>query len=211
MPARANKLVLLGDSIIDNGVYVVDDGKSVLEHLQDVVTNFEIDQRALDGAMCSHVFDRQLTSTEDYSSHAVLSVGGNDAFGNIHLLESTDQQTFIESLLVLSEIQEAFRDSYRQLLDALRASFHRCLVMTIYRPRFALDGYPAPFQKAAETALSVYNDVIQEEAGSRNFDLLDLRRVCNENEDFANPIEPSDQGGRKIANEISNWLSAAQS
>ena len=33
-------------------------------------------------------------------------------------------------------------------------------------------------------------------------DLIDLRLVCNEPQDYANPIEPSSRGGAKIANVI---------
>ena len=61
----------------------------------------------------------------------------------------------------------------------------------------------------AETALSAYNDVIQEEAGNRNFDILDLRHVCNNDDDFYNPIEPNDRGGQKIAHAIQDWLNKA--
>lgn len=206
MSAQNNSAILFGDSIIDNENYVGDGGKSVLQHLQDANLNFTIDQRALDGAVCRHVIDHQIKSNEDFSAHAVLSVGGNDANGESHLLESPDQQTFLETMLVLNDIQETFRDSYSQLLDTFEKTFHRCLVMTIYRPRFARHGYPEEIQRAAETALSAYNDVIQEEAGNRNFDILDLRSVCNDDEDFYNPIEPNDQGGQKIAYAIRDWL-----
>lgn len=206
MPAQNNSVILFGDSIIDNENYVGETGRSVLQHLQEANLNFTIDQRALDGAVCRHVLDHQITSNEDFSDHAVLSVGGNDAFGNIHFLESVDQQTFLETMLALNEIQETFRVSYSQILGTLGASFHRCLVMTIYRPRFTHFGYPEEIQRAAETALSTYNDVIQEEAGTRNFDILDLRSVCNDDDDFYNPIEPNNQGGQKIAYAIRDWL-----
>jgi hypothetical protein len=45
----------------------------------------------------------------------------------------------------------------------------------------------------------VFNDCIIGEAFAAGIPLIDLRLVCNENADYANPIEPSVKGGEKIA------------
>jgi hypothetical protein len=68
-------------------------------------------------------------------------------------------------------------------------------VCTIYEPRFP----DARLRKGGVTALSMINDAITREAFVRNFAVIDLRLVCNEDADFANPIEPSARGGAKIA------------
>jgi hypothetical protein len=47
--------------------------------------------------------------------------------------------------------------------------------------------------------LALFNDVITREAFARGLPLIDLRLVFSEGADFANPIEPSVQGGGKIA------------
>ena len=51
------------------------------------------------------------------------------------------------------------------------------------------------------TALAPFNDVILREAAARHLPVLDLRLVCAEAGDYAvsSPIEPSAQGGCKIA------------
>jgi hypothetical protein len=51
------------------------------------------------------------------------------------------------------------------------------------------------------TALALFNDVILREAAERSLPVLDLRLVCKEADDYAasSPIEPSAQGGQKIA------------
>lgn len=36
--------------------------------------------------------------------------------------------------------------------------------------------------------------------------MIELRAICREPCDYANPIEPSDEGGRKIARAIANSL-----
>ncbi|MFL5281411.1 MAG: hypothetical protein ACJ8AW_10545 [Rhodopila sp.] len=57
---------------------------------------------------------------------------------------------------------------------------------TIYDPR-----YPNSTQRqVSTTALSVINDPIIREAVRHHLPLLDLRLVCDQDADFANPIEP---------------------
>jgi hypothetical protein len=68
-------------------------------------------------------------------------------------------------------------------------------ICTIYDARF-----PDPRRRRfAATALTVLNDVITRAAFSRGLPLLDLRLISDDDADFANPIEPSAQGGAKIA------------
>jgi hypothetical protein len=54
--------------------------------------------------------------------------------------------------------------------------------------------------------LALFNDVITREAFKRRLPVIDLRLVCSEDTDFANPIEPSVTGGRKIAAAIAKFL-----
>jgi hypothetical protein len=71
-------------------------------------------------------------------------------------------------------------------------------VCTIYEPRF-----PEPaMRRVAATALTALNDAITREAFARKVDCIDLRIICDDDRDFANPIEPSVQGGAKIARAI---------
>ena len=71
-------------------------------------------------------------------------------------------------------------------------------VCTIYFPNFS----EAIFQRLAVTALSVFNDVIIRYAIINNLPIIDLRLICDEADDYANAIEPSDKGGKKIAAKI---------
>jgi hypothetical protein len=82
------------------------------------------------------------------------------------------------------------------------ASRRPTAVCTIYDPR-----YPDPARRRlAATALAVLNDVVTREAAARGLALLDLRVLCGEDADYANPIEPSVQGGEKIAAAIAAFL-----
>lgn len=52
----------------------------------------------------------------------------------------------------------------------------------------------------------MFNDVILRFGFERGLTIIELRLVCNEKTDYANPIEPSGTGGLKIAKAIAGWL-----
>jgi hypothetical protein len=66
-------------------------------------------------------------------------------------------------------------------------------------------------RRLAATALTALNDAITREAFARNIDCIDLRIICDEDRDFANPIEPSVHGGAKIAAAILGFAAPRQS
>lgn len=73
-------------------------------------------------------------------------------------------------------------------------------VGTICDPRYA-----DPVQRrVGAAALCIINDCIVREAAVAGVPILDVRAVCVVNADFANPIEPSVQGGSKIAAAITS-------
>jgi hypothetical protein len=57
-------------------------------------------------------------------------------------------------------------------------------------------------RRRARTALALLNDVIVQSALAQGAGVIELRRVCTEAADYANPIEPSVRGGAKIARSI---------
>jgi hypothetical protein len=68
----------------------------------------------------------------------------------------------------------------------------------VYYPCFP----DADVQRLSVTALTVFNDCIIRAAFTNGLPLLDLRLICNDEGDYANPIEPSVQGGAKICEVI---------
>jgi len=54
----------------------------------------------------------------------------------------------------------------------------------------------------AQAAVAVFNDKIYMVANELGLPVLELRRICTEPSDYANPIEPSSKGGAKIAKAI---------
>lgn len=99
-----------------------------------------------------------------------------------------------EVLMRLARIQDRFQESYARMLDAVERRKLPTAVCSVYDPRFS---EPLRRRKSA-LALSVINDVITRQAFSRHFTLIDLRVMFDDDEDFANPIEPSVQGGHEV-------------
>ncbi len=80
------------------------------------------------------------------------------------------------------------------------------MVLTVYNPCFDGHGMDATYQQAAESAISIFNDVIQQEAYCRSFNILELRTLFIDHTDYANPIEPSAIGGARLANAMNSWV-----
>jgi lysophospholipase L1-like esterase len=199
------RIVLLGDSIIDNGAYVGSGEPDVAKQTQALLPRHTVVKRAIDGAVCADVLCSQLgdLTPED---HVILSAGGNDALQHIDLLETSTGSTPKEVLARLGKIRDDFCRTYASLLDRLAIARARVLVLTVYNPCMGSDGKDITYQKAAEGAVSIFNDVIQQEAHRRSFDILELRTLFTDRADYANPIEPSAIGGAKLAQAASAWV-----
>jgi lysophospholipase L1-like esterase len=189
-------VVLLGDSILDNGAYV-GTGPAVIDQLAaGLPAGSRATLGAIDGSVTRDVA-RQLRTLPSDATHLVVSVGGNDALGQSAVLEAP-ARSVAEAVARLATIRDEFASAYRHMLDAVAERGLPTAICTIYDPRF-----PDPErQRLAVTGLSLFNDIITREAFARSLALVDLRLICNDDEDYANPIEPSSAGGAKIVNAI---------
>jgi GDSL-like Lipase/Acylhydrolase family len=195
---EAGHVVLLGDSIFDNGAYV-DGGPDVISQLRQELPGWKCSLLAVDGDIIAGVA-RQLGELPGDATHLVVSAGGNDALGFAPLLQE-HPASVAEALLLLGAARDRFDADYRGMLPAVLAHGLPTAVCTIY------DTPPSePNQKVIKAALSLFNDSITRAAFSHGTPLIDLRLICSEDRDYANPIEPSSQGGRKIAQAIATLV-----
>jgi hypothetical protein len=189
-------VVLLGDSIFDNAAYTRG-GPDVITQLERILpSGWAATLLAVDGDRTEDV-DRQVAKLPAESSHLVLSVGGNDALAHGDLL-TRPAKSVPEVLGLLAEAAGAFEQRYRKLTDLLLGRKLPLIVCTIYNGNFP----DAFFQRVATTALCVFNDAILRVGLEHKLGIIDLRLVCTEPADYANPIEPSSVGGAKIARAI---------
>lgn len=193
-------VVLLGDSIFDNAAYV-GGGPDVVRQLGALLSEpWTAGLLAVDGSITTDV-PRQLRALPPGATHLVVSTGGNDALQHIHLLNEPVRST-AEALERFARAAEAFEARYRSMLEAVLSRHLPTAVCTIYYPNFP----DALVQGLAVTALSHFNDVILRQAFGAGIPVLDLRLICDDAGDYANPIEPSVQGGEKIARSIVRLL-----
>ncbi len=195
-------IVLLGDSIVDNAAYVAG-GPDVVRQLRDILpSGWRATLNARDGAVIADL-PQQLESLPTDPTHLVVSVGGNDALGESALLDR-NVSSMAEALELITAVRERFRSSYARMLDQVLQRRLPVAVCTIYEARF-----PEPVtRRLAATALTALNDAITREAFARNIDCIDLRILCDNDRDFANPIEPSVHSGAKIAKAILDFASS---
>jgi hypothetical protein len=126
----------------------------------------------------------------------VLSVGGNDALLNADILNLPVTSTR-EALHLFGDRASKFEENYRSAVTDLTERVPKVTVCTIYNGNLPEDQAPS-----ARVALMMFNDAILRVAFQLRLPVIDLRLVCGEPSDYANPIEPSGQGGAKIARAI---------
>jgi hypothetical protein len=198
-------VVLLGDSIFDNAAYVAG-GPDVAAQLSVALPpDWRATLLAVDGAVVDGVA-RQLERIPADATHLVLSVGGNDALGHVGLLERR-ARTGAEALTWFGDAAERFAHRYRSLLARIataRQAQRRVAVCTIYNGNLHEE-----MRQAAAAALAIFNDTIARAAREHEWPVIELRDLCTEPTDYANPIEPSVRGGEKIARAIAALVTAA--
>ena len=194
-------IALLGDSIFDNATYT-GGAPDVIAHLRALLpSGWRASLLAVDGSTTEDVGE-QVAEVEADVTHVVVSIGGNDALLNSDLLNVPVGST-AEALALFGKRVDAFKASYVAALEGVRALGRRTTVCTIYEGN--LEPMWAPL---ARVALMMFNDIILRAAFERAIDVIDLRLVCTEASDYANPIEPSGSGGKKIADAIAAAIGA---
>jgi hypothetical protein len=194
-------IVLLGDSIFDNKSYTRGE-PDVVAHLRAALpSTWRATLLAVDGTTTTDVA-KQFDVIPKDATHLVLSLGGNDALLNSDLL-STPLRSSSDALLMFAARLEPFESAYRRALTSLVSGGYDLTICTIYDGALEHD-----YARLARVALMTFNDVILRVAFELGVNVIDLRQVCVESADYANPIEPSGTGGRKIARAIARAVGA---
>lgn len=191
-------IVLLGDSVFDNAVYSAPE-PGVADHLRGLAGNgTRVTLLAVDGSVTRDVH-AQIERIPSDATHLVLSSGGNDALALWDLL-SEPTESVGSGLVSLAQPLQAFVRSYRGVVEPLVDIGLPLALCTVY------DGNLAPDEAvAARMGVALFDDTIQRVATASSATILELRSICTATEDYANPIEPSGPGGRKIAAAIAEW------
>jgi len=197
------QLALIGDSILDNDIYV-SEGKSIYDFLKLYLPQeFKLTKLAIDGAT-SDTVKAQLENIPESITHIVISIGGNDALKLIPLLDEKTED-LNSALSKITPSVEHFRKNFsfilKQLSNLNSDNNLNLYVLNIYNsiPKLEIE---------KKLIISIFNDVISEEATRLSIPIIDLRSLLIENSDFStlSPLEPSEIGGNKIAKKIMSKL-----
>ena len=196
-------VVLLGDSIFDNGVYVPGEDAVIQQLRTELPQDWNATLLARDGDVTADVC-LQIVQLPGDASDLVISVGGNDALQNAGLLERATSAGEIPELV--APVIPRFRTDYCAMLDEVLEHKRNTVACTIY------DQCPFPnweWREHVPIALGMFNDCIRLEAERRGVQVIELRDICTDPEDFSDlsPIEPSSIGGIKIVSAIIRALS----
>jgi hypothetical protein len=193
-------VVLVGDSVFDNGAYT-SGGPDVITQLWAALpAGWHASLAAVDGHTTIDI-PRQLAALPTGATHLALSVGGNDALRCLSVLDAP-MPDVRQALTVLGAIREQFESQYAAALEACLRRALPTVVCTIYNGCFD----DVAFQRVATVFVALFNDAILRTAAAHAVPVIDLRAVCSQPSDYANPIEPSSAGGEKIARALAAVL-----
>ena len=191
----ARHVVLCGDSIFDNAAYI-DGGPDVAAQLREMLGPEDaVTLRAVDGSISSQLVP-QLADIPSDATHLIVSTGGNDILHHAALLEQK-VGSIAAAMAILGTAVAEFASEHRLAVEAASQCTIPVAICTIY------DANMGPL---ITTALSLFNDAISCNIHRQNVDLVDLRLICEETGDYANPIEPPVQGGAKIAECLARYV-----
>ena len=225
------RILLLGDSIIDNKSYVLSSELDVTAHLKELCSNdlsTTVENHAVDGDTMYDLVSGQLDSKIlSDASHIVVSIGGNDLLHNISFLQTTSElskvmgkgamigkwgvkelnpsrnKVFEETYF---EIIEPFKKQYETIVANLSNHRANLLLCTVYEGDLVDSDEFSDVNNSSKTMVSIFNDIVYRTANKYGADVLELRDIFVISEDYANPIEPSHIGGGKLAKAIYDWI-----
>jgi lysophospholipase L1-like esterase len=194
-------LALLGDSVFDSRAYLPG-APDAAERVRQTAARFRPIRTSLMAVSGSRLRDlpRQVARTPDDATHLVVSIGGNDLLD----LGSRLRQGaggWLERMRSAEPLLAEFRGRYTEACDAVAALSVPTAVCALYQPPVS-----DPLLRMVASAVSdVVNRVVADAAHARGFDVIDLRTICREPEDFHDPIHPSSRAADKIAHVIADW------
>lgn len=131
------------------------------------------------------------------ATHIVISVEGNHAIRESGLLHG-QAASMEEGLARLSLAADQFENKIEALIQVAQATRVPTVICNMWPPRYSEPTH----QRAAVAALGIFNSRILHRAVEARISLVDLRRVCSEQQDYADHIMLSRAGLQKAANVI---------
>jgi hypothetical protein len=188
---KSKTIVLLGDSILKNNSYV-SNGKAVDNILEE--RNATVYSLAQNNAKIVDVYgeiNKIPLEINNKSTMIFLSSGGNDILSfYVDQHGDTTDTGFLNTMLA----------AYKSLVKSIKTRMNECqiVLLDIY--------YPTSNQFTQyKPILEEWNTLLENYARENSLGLLQISKSVTAPNDFTLSIEPSEQGGEKIAQKILDY------
>jgi len=208
-------IVLLGDSIFDNEVYVhshADSVPGVLERrFGNINKEWKVTHRAVDGAVMASI-DKQIPKIPSNATHIFMSIIGNDCLGVLMGLHNSSQWAEVAAAPspdnpILSNILSQLESKYEETVLKVKNVGPPLTVCNLYAPRFD----DAALQAFCRFSVQLLNIRLKAVADKHGVGLIDIYSLFTDPADYANAIEPGKSGSEKIGKAIeevvTKWVS----
>jgi hypothetical protein len=188
--------LLLGDSILNNSVYVAN-GKSVNQLLEQG-TNNRTTCLAKDDVTITEVYNQinnipSILKSNSNNTTIFLSVGGNDILNQAADNKDGNEGGGNIDSKVINTIFSAYKPLIKSIQTIMPGS--QLVLLDIY--------YPDNIKyKQLHNAIRQWNDKLYNYAKENNVSVLRISDILIQPEDFTLAIEPSAIGGKKMADAI---------
>jgi hypothetical protein len=176
-----NNILLLGDSVLDNSIYVLSDQsvESRLKKQNSNVYNF-----AKDGSTIMDLYtqlDKAPLSLNKADTYAFISIGGNNILRD-------KSQSITELFNTFNEFLKSFRVKFGSV---------KLNIFNIYMPA-------NPKYKSYTEVVDQWNKLLQDNSNKigEMYNVIDIHSLLTSPADFVYDIEPSSEASEKIANVI---------
>jgi lysophospholipase L1-like esterase len=176
-------IVLLGDSILKNNSYVLDENKDSIEAILSSQSNKKIVNYASDGSKIINVYQQLDSIPKKWNRPTTtifLSVGGNDIISN-YILNNRTQNIKLDYLF----------NNYQELIATIQTKMDQCnlRLLDVYYPR--------------DSNFRMYQPIIQQWnnllMNHYSYNVVPISKHITNHNDFTQTIEVSNSGGEKLA------------
>jgi hypothetical protein len=179
-------IILIGDSILNNTNYILTQGKSVPDLIK--AGNNDTHLFAKDHAVITDCYTQieQIPAENDTkNTYIFVSAGGNNILNGRTNLSN--------------EMVDSFFQQYSTLLNSLKTNFQNSQIylLNLYYPLDSRFTNLYPF-------IDQWNSLLSEFANNNNLKIIQTNKIVTSKDDFTYAVEPSETGGKKIANAILN-------
>jgi len=181
---QRHKIILLGDSILENSNYVENyfSVESKIKQKHENVFNLARDNATIDDLKLQLIRLEQKKLNKD--DVIFISIGGNDILNQYRFRKKTNNVSYLNDIF----------ERYKSTISKIKNQFtNKIILINIYSP---------PNVKDYHNLIKIWNSKQKKFAQKNNIKVVDINSIFNHKRLFVKNIEPSNDGSRILANAI---------